>query len=151
MTEHLHAEHRPPVDQDPSSVGRAAPVKLGQFYPLDDILAVVEDRSRGEQAAQALIDAGVPKGDVDLVDGAWFSEALRAAGRQHGIARRLAQFLPTDESLLVRLYMDEADQGHNIIIVHAPRREDIERAQAALASHGAREMRHYGRHVITDL
>ena len=80
MTEHLHAEHRPPVDQDPSIVGRAAPVELGQFYPLDDILAVVEDRSRGEQAVQALIDAGVPEGDVDLLDGAWFSEALRAAG-----------------------------------------------------------------------
>ena len=47
MTEDAHAEHRPPVDEDPSQVGQAAPTKLGQFYPLDDILAVVENRSTG--------------------------------------------------------------------------------------------------------
>ena len=102
MTEHSHAEHRPLVDEDPSKVGQAAPTKLGQFYPLDDILAVVEDHSAGERAVQALKDAGVAETDVDLLDGAWFAEAMRAAGRQHGIARRLAQIMPTDESLLVR-------------------------------------------------
>lgn len=151
MTEHSHAEHRPPIDEDPSIVGQDAPTKLGQFYPQDDILAVVEDRSTGERAVQALKDAGVSETDVDLLDGAWFAEAIRAAGRQHGIARRLAQFLPTDESLLVRRYLEEAEQGHFIVVVHAPRPEDVERARAVLAEHGAREMRHYDRLVIKDL
>jgi hypothetical protein len=152
MTEHSdHAEHRPPIDEDPASVGEAAPTQLGQFYPLDDILAVVEDRTAGERAVQALKDAGVADVDVDLLDGAWFAEAMRAAGRQHGIARRLARLLPTDESLLVRRYMQEAERGRAILIVHAPNREDIERARSVLAEHGAREMRHYGRRVIRDL
>ncbi len=151
MTERSHADHRPPINEDPSTGGQAAPTKLGQYYPLDDLLAVVEDRSTGERAVQALKDAGVLDGDVDLLDGAWFAEAMRAAGRQHGIARRLAQLLPTDESLLVQRYVAEADQGHVIVLVHAERPDDVERARSVLAAHGAREMRHYGQRVIRDL
>jgi hypothetical protein len=151
MTERSHAEHRPSVGEDPAQVGQDAPVKLGQFYPLDDILAVVEDRSTGERAVRALKDAGVSETDVDLLDGAWFAEAMRASGRRHGVASRIAALLPTDESLLVKRYVTEAEQGHLIVIVHAPRPEDVERARAVLAAHGAREMRHYERHVMRDL
>ena len=89
MTEDAHAEHRPPVDEDPSQVGRAVPTKLGQFYPLDDILAVVDDRAAAERAVQALKDAGVSDSNVDLLDGAWFAEAMRSARRQFGVARPL--------------------------------------------------------------
>jgi hypothetical protein len=151
MTERSHAEHRPSVDDDPSTVGQAAPTQLGMFYPLDDILAVVEDRSIGERAVQALKDAGVAETDVDLLDGAWFAAAMHAAGQEHGIARRLAQLLPTDESLLVKRYVAEAERGHAIVIVHAPRPEDVARASRVLTAHGAREMRHYDRRVIRDL
>ena len=89
--------------------------------------------------------------DVDLLDGTWFAEAMHAASQKHGIARRLAQLLPTDESLLVKRYVEEAEHGHAIVIVHAPRPEDVARASEVLAAHGAREMRHYERHVIRDL
>jgi hypothetical protein len=81
MTEDAHTEHRPPVDENPSQVGQAAPTQLGQFYPLDDILAVIHDRDTAEHAVQALKDTGVSDGDVDLLDGAWFAEAMRAAAR----------------------------------------------------------------------
>jgi hypothetical protein len=151
MTEDAHAEHRPPVNEDPSQVGRAVPTKLGQFYPLDDILAVVDDRAAAERAVQALKDAGVSDSNVDLLDGAWFAEAMRSARRQFGVAQRLAHLLPTDESLLVRRYVAEADQGHFIAIVHAEHPDEVERARSVLAAHGAREMRHYERHVIRDL
>jgi hypothetical protein len=151
MTEDAHAEHRPPIDENPSQVGQAVPTKLGQFYPLDDIFAVIDDRATAERAVQALKDAGVSDGDVDLLDGAWFAEAMRSARRQFGVAQRLAHLLPTDESLLVRRYVAEADQGHLIAIVHAERPDDVERARSVLAAHGAREMRHYERHVIRDL
>jgi hypothetical protein len=151
MTEHSHAEHRPPVDEDPSKVGQAAPTKLGQFYPLDDILAVIDDRATAERAVQALKDAGVPDGDVDLLDGAWFAETIRSARRQFGVAQRLAHLLPTDESLLVQRYVAEADQGRVIVIVHAEGPDDVDRARSVLAAHGAREMRHYERLVIRDL
>ena len=151
MTERSHAEHRPPIDEDPSTGGQAAPTKLGLFYPLDDILAVIDDRATAERAVQALKDAGVSETEVDLLDGAWFAEALRSARRQFGVAQRLAHLLPTDESLLVKRYVAEADQGHVIVIVHAERPDDVERARSVLAAHGAREMRHYRQRVIRDM
>jgi hypothetical protein len=151
MAERPHAEHRPPIDEDLSQIGESPPTKLGQFYPLDDILAVVEDRPIGERAVQALKDAGVSEGDVDLLDGAWFAEAMRSARDRQGIVGRLAHLLPTDESLLVKRYVAAADHGHPIVIVHAEGPADVERARDVLAAHGAREMRHYGQHVIRDL
>ena len=72
-------------------------------------------------------------------------------GRRHGVARRIAALLPTDESLLVRRYVAEAEQGHLIVVTHADQPEEVERARRVLAARGAREVRHYGCRVITDL
>jgi hypothetical protein len=151
MTEHSHADHRWPLDEDPSEAWRAAPTKLDRFYPLDDIVAVIDDRSAAERAVQALKDAGVSESDVDLVDGAWFAQAARSAVEQRGMFRRLAHLLPTDESQMAGQYVEEAEQHHDIIVVHAPHPDDIERARGVLVAHGAREMHHYGRRVIRDL
>jgi hypothetical protein len=151
MSVHSHAEHRWPVDEDPSQAWRGAPRKLGQFYPLDDIVAVIDDRAAAERAAQALKDAGVSDGDVDLVAGAWFAQAARSAVQQRGVLRRLAHLVPTDERVLVRQYVEEAEAGHFLVVVHAPSPDDVERARAVLAAHGAREMHHYERNVIRDL
>jgi hypothetical protein len=153
MAEHPHADHRPPVDQDPSKLGPPPPgtMSFGNLYPLNDMLAVIHDRATAERAVQALKEAGVPDGDVDLLDGAWFAEALRGIGEHRGVVARLAALLPTDESLLVRRYVAEAEQGHSIVVLHAPQPEDVERARGVLAAHGAHEMRHYGPRVITDL
>jgi hypothetical protein len=153
VTERSHADHRPPADQDPSKLGPPPPgtMSFGNLYPLNDLLAVIHDRATAERAVQALKEAGVPDGDVDLLDGAWFAKALRGIGEHRGVVARLAALLPTDESLLVRRYVAEAEQGHSIVVLHAERPEDVERARRVLADHGAHEIRHYGRHVITDL
>lgn len=151
VTEHSHAEHRWPVDEDPSQAWHAAPTMLDRFYPMDDIVAVIDNRATGERAVQALKDAGVSDGDVDLVDGAWFAQAARSAVGQRGMVQRLTHLLPTDETILARTYVEEAEREHDIIVVHAPSHDDVERARAVLAAHGAREMHHYGRHTIRDL
>jgi hypothetical protein len=151
MTEHAHAEHRLPVDEDPSQAWRAAPTMLDRFYPMDDIVAVIDDRATAEGALQALKDAGVSAADMDLVDGAWFAEAARSAVEHRGTMRRLAHAIPTDESLLTKRYLEEAEQQHVIIVVHAASDDDVTRAGAILAAHGAREMHHYARRMIRDL
>ena len=151
MTEHAHAEHRWPVEEDPSQAWRAAPTMLDRFYPLDDIVAVIDDRPTAERAVQVLKDAGVSDGDLDLVDGGWLAQAARSAVEHRGVVRRLAHLLPTDESLLTARYVQEAEEQHVLIVVHAPSRDDVDRARAVLAAHGAREMHHYERHTIRDL
>jgi hypothetical protein len=153
MTEHSHAEHRPPVDKDASTLGPPPPgtTLAGAFYPMNDVLGVIHDRATAERAVQALREAGVPAGDVDLLDGPWFAEAMGSIERHGGVGARLAALLQTDERRLVERYVAEAEQGHCIVAVHAPQPQGVERARRVLAAHGAREMRHYGRSVITDL
>jgi hypothetical protein len=151
MTEHAHAEHRWPIDQDPSQAWREAPTMLDRFYPLDDIVAVIDDRPTAERALQALRDAGVSGGDMDLVDGAWFAQAARSAVEHRGTVRRLIHKVPTDESILTKRYLDEAERAHVIVVVHAASSDDVERARAVLTSYGAREMHHYAKRMITDL
>jgi hypothetical protein len=118
---------------------------------MNDILAVVHERSDGERAVKALKDAGVPESDVDLLDGAWFAEAVRRLDRRGGIASRLARLLPMDERLLVRRYVEQAEKGHFVLVVHAEDQAQIQRASGVLAHHGALEIRHYGPSCITDL
>jgi hypothetical protein len=153
MTEHSHAEHRAPIDQDPSTLGAPPPhtTLLGSFYPMNDILAVVDDRTKGEQTLKALKAAGVPDSEVDLLDGAWFADAVRGVQSRGGIAGRLARFLSMDEQLLAQRYVSEAQQGRYIIVVHAEQPDQIAHVSAVLAKYGAHEARHYGATVITDL
>jgi exoribonuclease II len=153
MSDHAHADHRPRVGEDPSELGESPPgtTMLGALYPLHDVLAVLPDRPAAERAVQALKEAGVPEGDVDLLDGAWFVAAMRELDRRGGLAGRLTKWLHTYEQLLMRRYVAEAEQGHNILVVHAEDPADVERVQRVLRDHGAREMRHYGGVVVTDL
>jgi hypothetical protein len=153
MTEDRHFQHRPPIDKDASTLGKPPPhtTLFGNFYPLNDVIAVIDERAKGEQAVQALKDAGIPDGDVDLLDGQWFAEAVRGLDRHGGIAARLAKFLPMDERLIVQRYIAEAEQGSYIIVVHAEQRDQMERVSRILAEFGAHEARHYGPSVITDL
>jgi hypothetical protein len=61
MSEDPHAAHRPPVDQDPSTLGPPPPgtFSMGHLYPVGDLLAVIDDRAEAERAVRALKEAGV--------------------------------------------------------------------------------------------
>src|SRR5919109_4404506 len=97
VSEHAHAAHRPPVHLEPAQAAEQAPVSLGQLYPQGDILAVIRDRAEAEQAVQALKDASVPEGEVDLVDGAWFAQAVRQIREHRNPVQRVIALLAADE------------------------------------------------------
>jgi hypothetical protein len=153
MSEDPHAAHRPPVDQDPSTLGPPPPgtFSMGHLYPVGDILAVIDDPAEAERAVRALKEAGVPESHVDLVDGAWFAEVMRENKDRWNPIQRVVALLAAEEGQTVRAYLQEADQGHSIVVVHAEQAEVRDRAARVLAAHGAHGMRHYGRSMITDL
>jgi hypothetical protein len=135
--EHAHAEHSL---RGPLGVTRAhePPTSLGNTYPLDDVVAVIDDRASAEQAMQALTDAGLPGDDVDLLDGpsvteAWLSSAF------------------SDDAAYARAYALEAERGHYLVIAHAPQPEVVERVRQVLSAYGAHSMRHYEELTVTDL
>lgn len=150
MSEHSHAEHRPHVELDPAAAVRA-PRSMAHLYPVGDILAVIDDRAMAERAVQALKDAGVPAADVDLVDGAWFAQVMRATKERWNLIERVVALLAAEEGEVVRDYVRQADQGHTLVVVHAEQPETWDRVAGVLRAHGAHHIRHYGRLTITDL
>lgn len=125
-------------------------MSFGNVYPRDDIVAVIDDQAQAERAVQALKDAGVAANDVDLLDPSFILESNQDLARHRGPLGRLAAALG-DEGGYMKLDLAEAEQGHWIAVVHAPRPADIERVRRVLAAHGARNMRHYGQTTMTDL
>ena len=149
MTDESHARHRPPTDRDPA---QAAPrTSFGQPYPEHDILAVVEDRPAGEQVLRSLRHAGVPEGDMDLVEPAWLLEAGRAFEERRGVLQRLAALLAAQEGSYAAEYEEEARDGHPVLVVHAGDRAGVDRIRGVLKGHGARRIRYYGHFTIEDL
>jgi 3-hydroxyisobutyrate dehydrogenase len=142
-----HADHRPPVGQDPATAP-SPPTELGYLYPENDILAVVEDRTTGERALAALREAGVPDGDMDLLAGGWFVERMRTLRKRHGLLQLLGL---SDERDLIQGYVEEAGNGHHLIAVHATEPTVVERVRRVLVAHGARHLLHWERFTVTDL
>jgi hypothetical protein len=146
-----HAEHRPPVSDDPAQAARDMPKAMGHLYPVGDILAVVDDRAAAERAVRALKDAGVRDGDVDLVDGAWFAQVMRANKESWNPIQRVVAVLAAEEGEVVRNYIQQADQGRAILVVHAEQPEMWECIAGVLRTNGAHHVRHYGRLEMTVL
>jgi hypothetical protein len=149
MTDRPHAQHRPTTDRDPAHA--APPTSFGWLYPEGDILAVVEDRSTGEQTLGDLRRAGVPEGDIDLLDAEWFLAAELAAEARRGPLQQLGAWLARAEGELAEAYRAEASRGHPILVVHAGDRTRVERIRGVLRGNGARWIRYYERYTIEDL
>jgi hypothetical protein len=147
MARPSHADHRPPVGQDPATAP-SPPIELGYLYPENDVLAVVDDRATGERALAALRQIGVPAGDIDLLAGGWFVERMRRLRQGHGLLQLLSL---SDERDLIRGYVEEAENGHHLIAVHAAGPGVAERVRGVLAAHGARHMLHWERFTVTEL
>ena len=151
MTESAHSRHRPPVGRDPVQVTKTMPKSMGHLYPVGDILAVIDDRAEAERAVQALKEVGVPEGDLDLVDGAWFAQVMRANKDSWNPIQRVVALLGAEEGEVVRDYIQQADQGRTLLVVHADQTEAWERIAHVLRAHGAHHLRHYGRVEIAEL
>jgi len=124
---------------------------MGLLYPVGYILAVIDDRAQAERAVQTLAESGVAEADIDLVDGAWFAQTMVDIKEHRTPVERVMAFLAVEEREFMQEYVAEGVEGHTIVIVHAEQPEIGERVARVLAEHGAREMRHYGRFLITDL
>jgi hypothetical protein len=149
MTQSSHDEHRPPVGQDPVHAADDMPKLMGHLYPVGDIVGVIDDQAGVDQLVQALKAAGVPESDIDLVDGAWFAQVMRANKESWNPIQRALALLAADEGEVVRAYIQHAEQGHNIVVVHADQPETWASIANQLRAHGAHDLRHYGSLVMT--
>jgi hypothetical protein len=112
--ENAHAKHSLRGALDPSRAS-TPPRSLGNLYPLNDVVAVIDDRGSAEQAVRALTEAGLAESDVDLLDGPSVVEARRSFQRHGGRLQRLEVWLSSafsDDAAYARGYVLEAERGH---------------------------------------
>jgi hypothetical protein len=152
-SENAHAKHRP---RNALGTTRTSlpPTSLGNIYPRDDVVAVIDDKESAELAVRALSDAGLPDDDVDLLDGPTVVEADQSLRQRGGRLRKFEAWLSaafSDDGDYARTYLQEAQRGHYLVVVHAAEPEVVQRVSQVLHAHRAHTIRHYELLTVTDL
>jgi hypothetical protein len=123
-------------------------------YPQDDIVAVIDDYTVAAEAAAALRAGGVPADEVDVLDGGSFWAMARTASRRAGLLQRLSALVSrlfSDDAAYEDAYLDEASQGHAILMVRAERAETAECVCEVLGRYNAHDVRHYRRGWVEEI
>jgi hypothetical protein len=107
----------------------------------------------GEQAVQALVDAGYHAEDMTLIPGqdvhSAFQEHLRKEGRFLQLMHHLQ--VTTDEGSLRELLEASPRQGSALIALYLPQRKHIDEVSALLFNHGALLVKYVGDWSVEDL
>jgi hypothetical protein len=124
---------------------------LGAYSPTHYVVAVIDDPAAAISALAALKAAAFSDAAVELCPGPRFLENYRDFVAHRSPLERAVGLFPSEEQAAVTEYLAEADRGASLVTVHAPRREERERARDILAAQGGHGMRYYGDYTITDL
>ncbi|MGH2465898.1 MAG: hypothetical protein ACRDGI_10595 [Candidatus Limnocylindrales bacterium] len=136
-----------------STRDRAAEAGHRIRYPLDWLLAVIDDPAAAQPAALALVDAGFDPEHVKVLEGATADGSLSDLPTSSGAIGqliRLVQFMSMDQTPDLRLYEAALDDGRAIIAVHCAERDRLLRARDILAASGAHFQNHFGRYATEE-
>ncbi len=122
-------------------------------FPRKHVVGVFDSLQQGEQAVQALVDAGYHTQDIAFIPSQDFPSAFQERLRKDGLFWRIIHDLQvtTDEGSLGELYLAAARRGSHIISIYVPQREHIDHVSAILFNHGARLVKYIGNWSIEDL
>jgi hypothetical protein len=122
-------------------------------YPLDWLLAVIDDPAAAHTAATALVEAGFDPEHVKVLEGATADGSLADLPTSSGALGqliRLVQFMSMDQTPDLRLYEAALDEGRAIVAVHCADRDRLLLARDTLAAHGAHFQNHFGRYATEE-
>jgi hypothetical protein len=127
----------------------------GTNYPKDIMLAIADDRTTAERAAQALRDAGFSEGDITLLHGREAWEEIQREEDERNIFERIfdnVQELDGDEGRdSPQDYLTALEEGRSNILVRARDEQSRHRAYETLKNAGAHNITYEWRWVIEDL
>ena len=122
-------------------------------YPMDWLLAVVDEPAAARRGADALIAAGFDPARVKVLEGATANGSLADLPTSTGAVGRLirlVQFVTMDQTPDLRLYEAALDDGRAIVAVHCSSRAELLEARDRLAAHGAHFQNHFGRYATEE-
>jgi hypothetical protein len=135
---------------------RGGPGGGGQMirYPMDWLLAVIDDPAAARRAAAALAATGYDAGHLKVLEGETADGSLSDLPTSRGAVGRLirlVQFVTMDQTPDLRLYEAALDDGRAIVAVHCSGRPRLLEARDLLAAHGAHFQNHFGRYATEEL
>ena len=122
-------------------------------YPMDWLLAVIDDPPTARAAAAALVTAGFDVEHVKVLEGATSDGSLSDLPTSKGAIGqliRLVQFVTMDQTPDLRLYEAALDDGRAIVAVHCAARANLLEARDVLTAHGAHFQNHFGRYATEE-
>jgi hypothetical protein len=122
-------------------------------YPLDWLLAVVDDPAVAREAGAALVAAGFDTDHVKVLEGATADGSLADLPTSKGAVGqliRLVQFMSMDQTPDLRLYEAALDDGRAIVAVQCATREKVLEVRDLLAAHSAHFQNHFGRFATEE-
>ncbi len=121
-------------------------------HPVDAVAALLPDRTRAEQAVEALRAAGVDVTDVELLHGTAGVAILDQGGTHHGRKAHLIRLLQkwTYYEQTLSLYTIGMRDGETLIVIPATEERSAGIA-TLLAPQGARAMHYFGLDRVEEL
>jgi hypothetical protein len=122
-------------------------------FPRKHVMGVFDSLQEGEQAVQALVDAGYHAEDIAFIPSQDFPSAFQEHLQKEGLFRRIIHYLQvtSDEGTLGEQYLAAARQGSHIISIYVPQHEHINDVSTILFSHDARFVKYIGNWAVEDL
>lgn len=123
-------------------------------YPVDRVLAVLDDPVDAARAAADLTTAGVPARGITILRGDEGAARLDGTGASHGRlerARRLVSFTLMDQLPDMAWYEGAVRGGAAVLMVRVRGDEGKRAAVTTLRAHGAHFINHYGRFATEEI
>lgn len=123
-------------------------------YPVDRLLAVLDDPIDAERAAAALVAAGILARDITILRGDAGAARLDGTGATHGRLeriRRIVSFTLMDQLPDMAWYEQAVRRGAAVLIVRVRGGESKRTAVAKLRADGAHFINHYGRFATEEI
>ena len=118
------------------------------------LMAVVDKPEAAAEAAGALAREGFPADAVTVLQGDQDADRIDSLGKMSGPWRKLwraVQFTQADQMVDLVVYEAALRDGRAVVMVHARRAEERERAKRVLAAAGAHFMNYFGRLSTEDI
>jgi hypothetical protein len=122
-------------------------------FPRKHVVGMFDSLQEGEQAVQALVDAGYHAEDIVFIPSQDVPSAFQERLRKDGLFWRIIHQLQvtSDEGSLGEQLLAAAREGSHIISIYVPQHEHIDDVSAILFNHGARLVKYVGNWSIEDL
>jgi hypothetical protein len=123
-------------------------------FPRDSVVGILDDPDAASAALDALVDAGVPEGRIQVLCGEAGARRLDPSGARHGLLGRLQrviqQFADQEVSHAERQSRELRD-GKFLVAVPVEDEEEGERVASILSEHGGHFINRYGRWTVQRL